>query len=161
MAYLHFYLSKVEKITIGIFEDQAGEIFPISQWYPAIVFSYNNILTTARLLYLMKELKVTRKDLFLVNFEELRDKFNVTVCFKIKRDGEEWVLVAEVKMDKETVSNFKKYLKKTKRFIICFGVWHLGTADVISLISLWHVAADSYTEYDGKSVLQYLCEEYH
>lgn len=152
------YLPPVEKITVGIFEDRAGKIFQAGERYPAIVLLYGDAITTA-LVRLMTELNVTKKDLFLVNFEKLKEKTNVVVYFKIKRDKDQLVLVAEVEINEKSINDFKKYFQKTNRFIISFGLYRPD--DVISLVSIWHIQNNFYTEYDGKSVLQYVCGEYH
>lgn len=152
------YLPPVEKITVGIFEDGSGEIFQVGEWYPAIVLLYGDEITKA-LIRLMVELDVTKKDLFVVNFEKLKEKTNVVVCFRIKRGKNQLVLVAEVEIGDKSVNDFKKYFQKTKRFTISFGFYRPD--DVISLASIWHVLTDSYTEYDEKSLHHYLSGEYH
>jgi len=155
---VRYYLPKVEFITVGIFEEAEGKIFKTGEWYPAIVLSYSDVITMA-LVQLMIDLNVSEKDLFLVNFEKLKGKVNVIVCFKIKRNNREVVLMAEAEINDESISEFMKYLNRTKNFIISFGLWRPD--NVISLAPAWHVVRDSFTEYDGENLLRYLCEEYH
>lgn len=153
-----YFLPAVEKITVGIFEDREGKIFQAGERYPAIALSYSDEITLF-LVRLMIELNVSEKDLFLVNFEKLKENFNIAVCFKIKRGIREIVLMAETEMNDKSVNDFKKYFQKTKRFIICFGLFRPD--DIISLAAAWYIVCYDFTDYDGKSLLSYLGGQYH
>lgn len=115
-----YFLPAVEKITVGIFEDREGELFEAGEYYPGIVFSYSDAATLA-LTQLMLELNVKRGDLSIVNFEELKNRFNVVVSFDIKRGRNKYILTAEVEIDKKTVADFKKHLQRTKSLSFPLG----------------------------------------
>lgn len=152
-----FYLPAVEFLTVGIFEERGGKIFKEGELYSAIVLSYSDYITMG-LIGLMVELNVSEKDLFLVNFEKLKDKLNVTVCFKIKRGSKEVILIAEAEINDKIINDFKRYFEMKKIFLVSFGIWRPD--NVISFADVWHIVCDSFTEYDGENVLRYLCEEY-
>lgn len=146
----------VEIVTIGVFRDQRGDIFGLGEEYPGIVFSYDDKITQ-KMPNLMAELNVTIKDLSLVNFEELEDRFNALVIFDIRREVE-LVLVAEVEVNKKTIEQFKKAFQRTKVFVICFGFCRPWW-DVEAIIEPWHVMVDrSPTAYSHEKIKNDFCQ---
>lgn len=148
----------IERLLLGVFEDRGGLIFNSGDWYSAIALSFWNPRTTAKWIYLFKELRVTERDLFIVNFERLKDKVNIVVCFRIDRGSVDLVLTCEAEIGAKTVEFFERYFELRKKIIVCFGLRRQN--DIIIFASDWHIPVYHYTEYDGRSLQDYLCGRY-